>query len=113
MSRHLTLGQMAAVLNRIVDIAWSIHEGQMDPFGRLTSADRQEVAWDILEATSASGFIHLDDAAAAILIWHCNEVGYWFEVVHLWNKYGRTIATVHEYFKRQGLMERMSPASYQ
>ena len=114
MPAMLTQEQMTAVLDEIVEICWFVHEGQEDPFAKLTSANRREVAEMILTSTATRGFICLNDATTAILIWHRRPEGeHHFEVVHLWNKCGKSIAAIHEYFQREGLMECMSPASYE
>ncbi|MBI2053171.1 MAG: hypothetical protein HYT41_00285 [Candidatus Sungbacteria bacterium] len=62
---------------------------------------------------SASGFIALDKSVTILLIWVRTDGGCRLTLSHLYNKYSLMIAAVHKFFVQQGLMEWMSPASFE
>ena len=110
MAQQMTTERLTEILHQITVIYAETDD--MDkrlgyPFSRL-SREKTHIAQTILGG-GALGQTPLD-AGSMVLIWRMVGVGlsdrWHFELSHLYNRYSKTIAHVHDYFRNEGLMAR-------
>lgn len=59
---------------------------------------------EVVLNSGVAGQIALNAAGTMLLLWRRPDGRWRLELSHLYNRYSKTIATVHEYFRKEGLM---------